>query len=181
LLNHEGLDPLTQSTWPVKLVLMSSARLSRHCLQPYNNLLESVSDPFGVRFKFCLKRWVRNCASEPTWKRISTACQRNLTLLLDYQLLPSSPAIRITLSLRQPDVYNPLQIFLNEAGSYEFDVLACGSVFSRADFSYTVAFIPLELPPTGINLPRKPVPLLPPWLRHDASMLILRPPPWPNW
>ena len=51
------------------------------------------------------------------------------------ELLPSSPAMRIPLSLRPPDMHDMLQIFLNEAGSQEFGVVVCGSVFSRVDLS----------------------------------------------
>ena len=69
------------------------------------------------------------------------------------ELLPSSPAIRVFLSLRPHVVYDPL----NEVGSLEFGVLVCGSVLSGADLSCFAAFIPLELPPTAIDLSRKPV------------------------
>ena len=49
------------------------------------------------------------------------------------ELVSSSPPMRARLSLRLPDVYDLLQIFLNEAGSQEFVVLVCGSVFRGAD------------------------------------------------
>ena len=57
------------------------------------------------------------------------------------KLLPSSLAIRVLLSLRPLDMYNPLQIFLHEVGSQEFGILVCGSVLSGADLSYFAAFI----------------------------------------
>ena len=88
--------------------------------------------------------------------------------------------MRVLLSQRPPDVYDLLHIFLNEAGSQEFEVLVCGSIFSGAYLSYFVAFILLELPPTAADLSRKSVPPPPLWLRYDASMLIPRPPPWPD-
>jgi len=86
------------------------------------------------------------------------------------ELLPSSPVMRVPLSLRPPDLHDPLQIFLNEVGSQEFGVLVCGSVFSGADLSCFAAFILLELPLSVADLSRKPVSPPPLWLRHDASV-----------
>ena len=83
------------------------------------------------------------------------------------KLLQSSPAMRVLLSLRPPDVYNLLQVFLNEAGSQEFGVLVCSSIFSRADLSCSAAFISLELPLNVISLSRK-------WfhLHHHSSSMM---------
>ena len=86
------------------------------------------------------------------------------------KLLSSSLAIRVSLSLRLPDVYAPLRIFLNEAGLQEFGIVVCGSVFNGADLSCFAAFILLELPPTAADLSQKPVSPPLPWLRHDASV-----------
>jgi len=94
------------------------------------------------------------------------------------ELLSSSLTMRVTLSLRPPDVYDPLQIFLHMAGSQEFGILVRGSVYNGADFSYFSAFILLELPSTASDLSRKPVPPPPPWPRHDASVLLSRLLPW---
>jgi len=88
------------------------------------------------------------------------------------KLLLSSLVMRVLLSLRSPDVDDPLQILLHGAGLQGFSILVCGSVYSEADFSYFAAFILLELPPTAADLSRKPVPPAPLWLRHDASMLL---------
>jgi len=38
----------------------------------------------------------------------------------------------IVICLRLPDMYDPLQIFLQETVSQEIDILVCGLVFSRA-------------------------------------------------
>ena len=88
------------------------------------------------------------------------------------ELLSSSPTVRALLSLRPPDVYNPLHIFLNETGSWEFGVLVYGSVFNRANLSYFTVFILLELPLIATDLSHKLVPP-PPRLRHDTSMPLL--------
>jgi len=95
------------------------------------------------------------------------------------ELLPFFPAMRVLLSLRPPDMYDPLRIFLNEAGLQEFGILVCGLVFSRADLSFA-AFISLELPSTVASLSRKSISPPLPWLRHDASVLTPRAPPWPD-
>ena len=68
------------------------------------------------------------------------------------ELLPSSPAVRIPLFLKSPDVYDPLQIFLNKIGSHDFSVVVCGSVFNGVNLSCFAAFILLELPPIMADL-----------------------------
>ena len=83
--------------------------------------------------------------------------------------------MRTSLSLRLRDVYDPLQSFLQEIGT-----LVCGLDFSRVELTCYVACILLELPSTAVGLSRKPVPPSPPWFSHDASVLIPRPPPWPD-
>ena len=94
------------------------------------------------------------------------------------ELLLSLIAMMVSLSLRPIDMYNPLQIFLNEAGSQDFGILVCDSIFSGADLSCFTAFILLKVPLTAVELSRKPVPPSPPWLRHDASVLIPRLSSW---
>ena len=89
------------------------------------------------------------------------------------ELVPSLTAI----PLRLPDVYDPLQIFLQETGPQEIGALVCGLVFSGAELHCYVARILFELPSTATGLPRKPVPPALPWFNHDASVLILRSPP----
>jgi len=49
------------------------------------------------------------------------------------ELLLSLIVMMVSLSLRPIDMYDPLQIFLNEAGSQEFGILVCDSIFSGAD------------------------------------------------
>ena len=55
------------------------------------------------------------------WKSI---IETNVDLLAEsiMKLLSSLPAMMVFLSLRPPDVYDPLQIFLNEAALQEFGV-----------------------------------------------------------
>jgi len=91
------------------------------------------------------------------------------------ELLPFWPAMRVPLSLRAICYKS----FYMGACSQEFGILACGSVYNGADFSYFAAFILIELPLTAPNLSRKPVSPLPLWLRPDVSMPLPRPPPWP--
>ena len=42
------------------------------------------------------------------------------------KLVPSLAAMRASLLLRSPDLYDPLQIFLQETSSQEISALACG-------------------------------------------------------
>ena len=78
------------------------------------------------------------------------------------ELLSSSPAMKVSLFLRPPDMHDPLHIFLNEASLQEFGILICGLVFKGADWSCFSAFILLELPPTAADLSQEPVSSLPP-------------------
>ena len=84
------------------------------------------------------------------------------------ELLLFLPAMRVPLSLRPPDRYDSFQLFLHGAGSHEFGIFVCGSIYSGADFSNFATFILLELSLTAIDLSRKPVPPPPPLLRPDA-------------
>jgi len=72
-------------------------------------------------------------------------------------LIPSSAVIRASLFLRSPDMYDPLQIFLHEAGSQEISALICGSIFSRTELTCHTACILVELLSTATCLSRKPV------------------------
>ena len=69
----------------------------------------------------------------------------NLPAEFIMDLLPSSPAIRVPLSLRLPDTYDPLQIFLQQTGSHEIKLLmvqsTIDSVFSGDDLPRHVAYI----------------------------------------
>ena len=57
------------------------------------------------------------------------------------KLLPSSLAMRVPLSLRPPDMYNPLQVFLHEACPQEFAVLVCGSIVQQSGFELFDTYI----------------------------------------
>jgi len=104
----------------------------------------------------------------------------NLPTELTMKLLLSLPAQRVLLSLRPPDVYDLLQIFLNDAVSQKFGVLIYGSIFSGTNLSCFDAYILLELPLIVTGWLRKSVPPPPPWFRHDTSVLIPKSPPWPD-
>jgi len=67
------------------------------------------------------------------------------------------------ISLRSPDVYDSLQIFLQETGSLDIDVLVCELIFSEAELPSYAARILFELLPTSAGLPLKPVPSPAPW------------------
>jgi len=82
-----------------------------------------------------------NLAAEPTMK-----------------LVPSLVFIRTSLSLRLPDVYDPLQIFLHETVSQETGTLICGLDSNEAEMTYYVACMLLELPPTATDWSPKSVP-----------------------
>jgi len=92
------------------------------------------------------------------------------------KLLPSSPAMRVQLSLRSSDTYDSLQIFLQQTGSQEIKRLivqsTIGSVFSRDDLPRHIACMLLELPSIAAGLSGKPVPPPPPWFRHETPVLI---------
>ena len=51
------------------------------------------------------------------------------------ELVPSLTVMMASLFLRSPDVYDILQIFLQETGSQEISALVCGSVFRRAELT----------------------------------------------
>ena len=78
------------------------------------------------------------------------------------ELLTSSPAMRVLLSVRSPDTYDSLQIFLEQTGSQEIKPLMMQNtidpVFSRDDLSPRVVCILLELPSITAGLSRKAVP-----------------------
>ena len=96
------------------------------------------------------------------------------------ELISSLEAMRVSFFLKSSDVYEPLQIFLQEAGSNEIGALVCGLVFSGAEFSCYAAHLLLELPVTATNPSRESIPPPPPWLRCDALVPLSRPPPWPD-
>ena len=78
----------------------------------------------------------------------------------------------IVVSLRSPDVYDPLQIFLQETVSQEIGILVCELVFSGTELHCYVARIWFELPSTSVRLSQQPVAPPPPCFSHDVSVLI---------
>jgi len=99
-------------------------------------------------------------------------------------LLSLSPPMIFSLSLRSPDVYDLLQIFLQEAGSQEIKLVmvqsAVSLVFIMDDSHMSATCDRFDLLPFTFDLSRKLVPPPPPWVSHDASMLLPRPSPWPD-
>ena len=101
--------------------------------------------------------------------------------------LPAEPTIKLSLSamgillsLRSSYVYHPLQIFLKVICSQEVGFLIVQStieVFSRDNLFRHATCALFEIPSTTAGGSWKPVPTPPPWLSHDASVLIFRPPP----
>ena len=96
------------------------------------------------------------------------------------KLLPSSPAMRVPLSLS-------IRLFVDfsKANRFTRDQTSYGAkynrlVFSRDDLPWYVACVLLELPLTAICLSWKPVSSAPPWFKYDTLMPVTRPPPWPN-
>jgi len=73
------------------------------------------------------------------------------------ELVSFFTAKRATLSLRSPDVYNSLQIFLQEIRSEEIGIMVCGLVFNGVELPCYAARILFELPSTAAGSPRKPV------------------------
>ena len=59
--------------------------------------------------------------------------------------------------LRSPDVYDSLQIFLQETGSQEIGALVCGLAFSGVELPSYAAHILLELLLIAIGLSWEPV------------------------
>ena len=94
----------------------------------------------------------------------------------------SSSAMRVPLSLRSPDVYDHLQIFLKATGSQEVEFpmvqSTIGPVFNIDDLFRHVACVLFEIPSTAASGSQKPVSPPPPWFSHDASVLITWLPPW---
>ena len=99
--------------------------------------------------------------------------------------ISSSSTMRVPLSLRLPDTFDSLQIFLQQTGSQEIKFLmvhsTIGPVFNGDGLSRHAVCNLLELPLTVASLSRKSVPPALQWFRHDTLMLVARPPPWPDW
>ena len=72
-------------------------------------------------------------SQRPT-KVVELHIEKHVYLLAEptLELIPSLTVMRVLLFLRLSDLYDPLQIFLQKAGSQENSALICGSVFSGA-------------------------------------------------
>jgi len=58
------------------------------------------------------------------------------------ELVPSLAATRASDFLRLSDAYDPLQIFIHDAGSQEIGALVCELTFSRAELSFQCSKYP---------------------------------------
>ena len=72
------------------------------------------------------------------------------------------PSLSTSLSLRLPDEYNFLLIFIWETVSQDIGILICGIDFSGAEFTCHTACILFELQSIAVGLSREPVPPSPP-------------------
>ena len=101
------------------------------------------------------------------------------------ELISSLAVMRASLSLRSPDEYDSLQICLQETCSREIKLLmvqsVVGSVFIMDDSLLSATCDWLDLSSFILDLSQKSVSPPLPWFNYDTSMLLLRPPPWPDW
>ena len=99
------------------------------------------------------------------------------------KLIPPLADIRVSFFFRSPDVYDPLQICLQEPSSQEIRSLmvqsAICSIFIMDDLPQSAIGALIKLP-SFIDLTRRPVPLPPPWSRCDALVPLSQPPLWPD-
>jgi len=105
----------------------------------------------------------------------------NVDLLAEPTMKLSSSAMVVLLSLRSPDVYDPLQVFLEATWLREVGFLmvqsTIGPVFNMNDLPWHATCVLFEVPLITAGWSRKLVPSPPSWFSHDASVLIFRPPP----
>jgi len=108
----------------------------------------------------------------------------DLTAELAMGLMTSTPAMRVPVSQRSPDLYDPLQIFLQETELQEVRLFMVRSIVDSVlileDVPLSVTCALLELSSFIANQSQKPVPPTPPWFSLDAHLLGPRPPPWPD-
>ena len=103
------------------------------------------------------------------------------------ELVPSLTAMSLSsaISLRSPDIYDPLYIFLHKTRSQEISLLmvqnAVRSVFITKDLHLSATCDWLDLQSFTAGLSRKQVSPPLSWFNHDASVLILQSSPWPDW
>ena len=90
--------------------------------------------------------------SEPEIEESLVEILADLPAEFAMDLVPSSPAVRVFLPLRSPNVYDLLQIVLEAIGSQEFGFLMVQStispVFSAEDLPQHVASVLFEVPST---------------------------------
>ena len=55
--------------------------------------------------------------SEPEIREPLVEISADLSAELDMELVPPTPDVRVPVTLRSPDLYDPLQIFLQDTGS----------------------------------------------------------------
>ena len=91
-------------------------------------------------------------------------------------LIPNVAAMRTSFFLRSSDVYNPLQILIQEPISQEIGILVNELDFIRAELTCHVVCILLELPSMDTCFSHKSVSPPPHWLRCDALVFVSRPP-----
>ena len=120
--------------------------------------------------------------SEPDVKELLIGTLVNLSAESAMELLMSSPAMRIPVSLRSPDLYDLLQIFLHDTESWEISLFrvqrTIDLVLIREDTLSSATCALIDLSSFKEDLFRKPVSPPPPWCSYNASERISRPPSW---
>ena len=79
------------------------------------------------------------------------------------------------------DFYRALKMITSIA--YELDNLwdyGISSFFSRDDAPWFTLYVLIELPSLTADPSRRPAPPSPPWYQRDVSVMLSRPPPWPD-
>jgi len=110
---------------------------------------------------------------DPEIEELLVETSADLPAELVIELVSSTLAVRVSVSLRLPDAYDPLQIFLKAIGSQEVEFLMVHSlVFSTDDLFRHAACVLFEIPSTAAGGSWKLVPPPPSWFSHDASVLI---------
>ena len=88
------------------------------------------------------------------------------------EVIPYLTAMRVSLSLKSPNEYDSLQIFLQGTVSQQIVTLIYGLNFSGAKLTCYAACFLLELSSSAVDLSQKLVPPPPLWSRRDTLMLI---------
>ena len=92
---------------------------------------------------------------EPEVEELIVGTSTNLPAELAIELMSSTPAIRVPLSLRSPDAYDPLQILIEATCSQKFGflVMQCtiSPVFSGKDLPWHVACVLFEASSTATS------------------------------